>query len=127
MRVLVVEDSDTMANLITTICKKVGVEAYSVADGGKAVEVYNKIRPQLVISDLMLPGLTGPELMRKILITNPGQKVIYISGFSEMPRFREWLSREQQRGKDAVFIQKPFELAAFQRTIRSMLDLPSVD
>lgn len=63
---LVVEDEPAIADAVVSRLRAEGFEARSVADGAQAVEVCRRMRPDLVILDLMLPGLDGLEVCRRI-------------------------------------------------------------
>jgi len=64
--VLVVEDEGAIADAVVSRLRAEGFEARSVADGTLAVEWCRRLRPDLVVLDLMLPGLDGLEVCRQI-------------------------------------------------------------
>ncbi|MDQ3353794.1 MAG: response regulator, partial [Actinomycetota bacterium] len=64
--VLVVEDEPAIADAVVSRLRAEGFEAQSVADGALAVEWCRRLRPDLVVLDLMLPGLDGLEVCRRI-------------------------------------------------------------
>ena len=65
-KVLIVEDESNIAELINLYLKKEGYETMIAEDGGKALELYRLFRPDLVLLDLMLPGLTGEEFIAEM-------------------------------------------------------------
>ncbi|MFF0740375.1 response regulator transcription factor [Streptomyces sp. NPDC004111] len=65
-RVLVVEDDPTVAEVVTGYLVRAGYEVRHVADGLAALEAVAAMRPQLVVLDLMLPGLDGLEVCRRL-------------------------------------------------------------
>ncbi|MGH9276869.1 MAG: response regulator [Acidimicrobiales bacterium] len=65
-RVLVVEDEPAIAEAVVTRLRSEGFEAQSVGDGAEAVELCRRLKPDLVVLDLMLPGLDGLEVCRRI-------------------------------------------------------------
>lgn len=121
-RVLIVDDSDAMVNVLTEACQDMGIEAYGVTNGEKAFELYNKLKPTVVVSDLCMPGLTGTEMMSEIRRINPSQRVVYISGYSENPEFREWLAQESQQPSLCTVMKKPFPLDSFKNVLEKMLN-----
>ena len=69
-KVLVVEDDNNIAELLRLYLQKDGFEVSHAADGGKAVEMAKEIQPDLVLLDIMMPGMDGLEMCRKIRETN---------------------------------------------------------
>ncbi|MEN6422581.1 MAG: response regulator, partial [Smithella sp.] len=88
--------------------------------GEEAVEIYrgNPVGIDLVIMDMIMPGLGGGAAIDAIRAENPAARIILSSGYS--------LSGEAQnilnRGGIISFIQKPFELADLSQQIRDILD-----
>jgi DNA-binding response OmpR family regulator len=64
--VVVVEDEQAIADAVVTRLRSEGFDARSVADGAVAVELCRQLKPDLVVLDLMLPGLDGLEVCRRI-------------------------------------------------------------
>ncbi|MCK5145310.1 PAS domain S-box protein [bacterium] len=120
MRVLIVDDSDTMVGMLSRMCEDFGAEVYGVTDGEKALDVYQRIKPDLIVTDMLMPGLTGPELMSQIREFNSEQKVIYITGYSENPEFKAWLLKEIRNTDFAALLRKPFELEEFHQLLHKM-------
>jgi two-component system response regulator RegX3 len=65
-RVLVVDDDAALAEMLGIVLRGEGFEPTFVSDGDKAVEVFRESRPDLVLLDLMLPGLPGTEVCRQL-------------------------------------------------------------
>jgi DNA-binding response OmpR family regulator len=64
-RVLIVEDDPTMAEVLLAYLRKAGNRSDCAADGSQAAQFWPRISPDVVILDLMLPGLSGLELLRR--------------------------------------------------------------
>ncbi len=120
-RVLIVDDSDETVDIIRRICHQIGMETYGTTNGGKALELYRKLNPALVISDLCMPGLTGSEMMEQIRNINPDQRVVYISGYSENPEFQKWLKKEMRNPSLSCLVRKPFQVEKFRDVIKRMV------
>jgi len=120
-RVLVVDDSKMMVDILIKVCQQMGIEAYGTNDGTEALHLYSKIKPHIVVSDLCLPGLTGPELVSTIRKSNPSQRVIYISGYTENLEFKEWLAQESKRPSLTEVMRKPFPMDNFEKVIEKMI------
>ena len=65
-RVLVVDDDQALAEMLGIVLQKEGLEVSHVADGAQAVEAFREVRPDLVLLDVMLPGMDGIEICRRI-------------------------------------------------------------
>lgn len=120
-RVLVVDDEESIVNILVHVCQDLGMEAYGATDGHRALELYAKHAPHIVVTDLCMPGLTGSEMMGEIRKINPGQKVIYISGYADNPDFRSWLQKELENNGYCAILKKPFQLDNFRKIVDDML------
>ncbi|HET6986022.1 MAG TPA: response regulator transcription factor [Kribbella sp.] len=78
-RVLVVDDDPTVSNVVSAYLTKAGYDARVVADGGAAVEVWQQWKPSVVVLDVMLPGLSGLEVLRRMRAADEGAAVIMLS------------------------------------------------
>ena len=70
-RIVVIEDEDPIANAVAVRLRGEGYEVATAADGLSGVELVNKVRPDLVILDVMLPGIDGLEVCRLIQSDRP--------------------------------------------------------
>ncbi|MCJ7812942.1 PAS domain S-box protein [bacterium] len=120
-KVLIVDDSSTMVDILTQVCQDMGIEAYGTTNGKKAFELYRRLNPCVIVSDLCMPGMTGSELMLKIRKIHSTQRVIYISGYSENPEFREWLTVEMQHPSLCALMRKPFPIDDFKKVLHKMV------
>ena len=74
----------------------------------------------LVITDVVMPGLSGPELIQKLLAARPGVKVLYLSGYAP-----EAFSVPLATDAHKAFLQKPFTLQTLSRKVREVLGPPT--
>jgi len=123
LRVLIIDDAPSMVDLISRICDDIGAESYGLNNSNEALAVYKKISPHIIISDLLMPGLTGPELMMQIRQINPDQKVVYITGYSENPEFIKFIDQECGQPELSVLVRKPFDIAEFKDVLQHMAGL----
>ncbi len=65
-RVLVVDDDLALSEMLSIVLRQEGLEVSHVADGSAALGVFREVRPDLVLLDVMLPGLDGMEICRRI-------------------------------------------------------------
>ena len=71
-------------------------------------------RPDLVILDYIMPGLSGAEVAAHILATKPDQPILFVSGYNETDAIRKV-------APDAIILAKPFRAAALENAVREAL------
>ena len=80
MKVLVVDDNKDLADFIQSVLEGEGMEVMSANDGIDGYADYLSFKPDLVITDIQMPGGTGFEMMRHIRTHKPMIKTVYMSG-----------------------------------------------
>lgn len=79
-RVLVVDDEPLIADTLAAILNEHGFEAVGVYGGAEAIEAARKLRPEILLSDVLMPKMSGIELAIKIRAQFPGISVFLFSG-----------------------------------------------
>jgi two-component system cell cycle sensor histidine kinase/response regulator CckA len=116
--ILVVEDEDAIRHVATRVLSRQGYTVLDAASGPEAVQKASAhpSRIHLLMTDMVMPGMTGPELAQQLLKTQQGLKVLFTSGYSKD-------AVAQQFGMtDGHFISKPYGLAELAREVRRVLD-----
>jgi CheY-like chemotaxis protein len=118
--ILVVEDEEEVRKLVTRSLKKQG---YKVLEASQGKEVFSLCEEQggpihLMVTDVVMPEMTGVELAKHIKQVYPEMKVLYMSGYNSD---RVAIDCENL-GKGIEFIQKPFTAYSLARKIREVLD-----
>ncbi len=115
--VLVVEDDETFADCIQGILRMHGYQVQSAGDGQEALENFrDKIRNiNLLVTDIVLPKMSGRELARQFLEINPAMKVIFMTGYDDELDGHYF-------GSDSVILEKPFSLKSILSKVRDTLD-----
>jgi CheY-like chemotaxis protein len=105
MKVLIVDDNQEILFLTRMILEEEGFEVRSARDGEEGFRVFLGFNPDLIITDIEMPGANGIELMKQIRQLNPFTRNIYISG--DLQSYRSLL--EEEKGKYPVIVlEKPF-------------------
>jgi CheY-like chemotaxis protein len=104
-KILVVDDNQELTAILEIILEGAGYEVRSANDGCDGFRTYMRFKPDLVLTDLHMPGKSGIELMKVIRNENPQVRTIYMSG--ELSRFRSSLEEERKKYRVSV-LQKPF-------------------
>lgn len=82
-RVLVVDDDPTVADVVLAYLRSSGIDAAHAADGLAALESARRVPPDLVVLDLMLPGLDGLEVCRRLRAERPDLPVVMLTARGE--------------------------------------------
>jgi len=115
--VLVVEDDQTVRNMITQMVRYFGYSVAAVASGEEAVYYLRHNQAHLVMLDMqMSPGINGRETYEKILAIRPGQRAILVSGYSDSAE----IDRAMELGV-SQFVEKPFTLQELGVAIKTAL------
>jgi DNA-binding response OmpR family regulator len=109
-RVMVVDDESTIADTLTEIFMRSGYAAVAAYDGEGALELALLNPPELLISDVMLPGMSGIELALSIRRIYPDCKVLLFSGQAATS---ELLSSAARAGHRFEMLRKPVHPATF--------------
>lgn len=83
--ILCVDDEETPRTLRKLVLQKQGYQVIPAASGAEALEVLNRANVNLVLTDQMMPGMTGSQLTKSVKTIWPGMPVILISGVNEIP------------------------------------------
>jgi len=114
--ILVVDDDDPVRVMLARLLRTHGHDVRQAANAAEARTILDDGRPDLVISDIVMPGESGIELRRGILDRWPGLPVILISGYSA-----EGPAEFAARTPDTIFVQKPFAPDQFLALIEQTL------
>ncbi len=118
-RVLLVEDEEGARSGLTEMLTMLGYEPVAACDGGEAEALPVQPPFDVLLTDLMLPGVHGEEVARRLRLKWPDLRVILMSGYAEDEAMRHGLSAEGTH-----FLQKPFNLEALARELRVALEAP---
>jgi len=114
---LVVDDDVSILRILKQLLQEKGYQVFTAGDGGKALNVIDDNEFDLIITDLMMPGVDGLEVLRKAKERSTRTQVIMITGFATLDSAIDAL-------KFGAFdyIRKPFKLAELDVTIRNAID-----
>ncbi|HXE58474.1 MAG TPA: ATP-binding protein, partial [Gemmatimonadales bacterium] len=117
--VLLVEDEASVRLLAARLLRRAGYTVLEAADGAEALElVLSDPGPiDLVLTDVVMPRLGGPDLVDRLLAERPGLKVLFMSGYSERELRTDAIPASKVR-----LLLKPFTPDALVATVRGVLD-----
>lgn len=119
-RILVVDDQESMRQMLSDLLEVMGHVAFAVEGGESALNNLRTQSADLVITDLNMPVMNGMELMKQIKSEFPGIPVIIITGYGSFHTERQVLSN----GADG-YIPKPCTIHRVQQTVNQALGVVS--
>jgi two-component system cell cycle sensor histidine kinase/response regulator CckA len=118
-RVLLVEDEESVRRFAFTALKSKGYDVLQAGDGVEAIEVMqahdNKV--DIVVSDVIMPEMDGPTLMKELRKSDPKLKFIFVSGYPD-DAFKHNLDPEA----DFTFLPKPYNLAQLVAKVKEQIE-----
>ncbi len=118
-RVLVVDDDVSITSILQQILEDEGFEVNTAADGHEGYLAYLTHLPDVILTDIHMPGENGLELIKRICRHNPKVRAIYMSG--------DWITfqsamEEEEKKLHARFLRKPFSLTELMRVLSECLE-----
>lgn len=118
IKVLVVEDEREILLLLEQILGEEGFQVFTATDGQRGLEIFLEERPQLVVSDAMLPKLHGFELCRRIKEESPyATKVMILTAVYKKYKYK---GKVQEEFNVDEYLDKPFQITEFTDAISRM-------
>lgn len=119
-RIVVAEDDESVRSLIVRTLKSAGYRVLEACDGEEAAE-YCEVSPpgsiDLLLTDVVMPRLNGPDLAERVARTHPNVKVLYVSGYTD-----DMIVDHGVVEKGIVLLQKPFSPEILAQKVRDVLD-----
>ncbi len=104
---LVVEDEQDLRSLVANVLTEYGYKVVTAANGTKAIALIAKMDnpPDLLLTDVVMPGMSGPMLADQLLAKFSGARVLFMSGYDERQVVQRYVVE-----KGFALITKPFQL-----------------
>ena len=121
--ILFVEDEHAVRMLGRDLLLRHGYRVLEAENAEQAIGLADRFAEpiDLLLTDVVMPGRSGPELFRYLAQQRDGLKVMYLSGYSD-----DAMVRRGQLGPGAAFMQKPFTAKGLMKKLRDVLDRPSL-
>lgn len=116
--ILVAEDERATLEELAEILSEEGYEVIPARDGRKALEAFQRMQTDFVLTDVRMPGMDGIELLRKVKKINEKTKVIIVTGYGT-----EEMAVSALRAGASNYLKKPLDLGELLRTLDSLLAL----
>jgi PAS domain S-box-containing protein len=120
--ILLVEDDDRVRALVANMLKKHGYAVLLASQGDQALEISARHQGHihLLLTDVLMPGISGRLLSERLTVARPETRVLYMSGYSD-----DAVLRLGVKSASAHFIQKPFSIDALAHKVRETLSSAS--
>jgi len=115
--VLVVDDEEAVLRFVDRVLRDAGYKTAMANSGAEAIEVAKKLGPLgALVTDVMMPGMTGDELARVLRQTEPTLKVLYLTGYSDR-LFKE----KTMLWADEAFLDKPCTVKGLREAVSLLI------
>jgi two-component system, cell cycle sensor histidine kinase and response regulator CckA len=113
-----VEDEESVRELVRVTLASRGYNVLEAENGESGLRIAEGFKKHIdiLITDVMMPGIGGRELARKLLLLRPGISVLYLSGYTE-----DSVITHGAIGPSTAFLQKPFTLQNLAKKVREVL------
>ena len=116
LRILLVEDEPSVRELLRSVLTRGGYHVDTGCTGDEGLALCESLEPpDLLITDLIMPGATGPVIAERLRLRAPKVKVLLMSGYTEHPL----LDAAHAAGEPCLV--KPFEISHFSETVQQLL------
>ena len=122
--ILLVEDEEIVRKLIRDTLRRSGYTVVEAEDGVDAMRICERRSEpvDIVVTDVVMPNMTGPELIERLASAQPQLKVLYVSGYTDGR-----VTPQGELGADTDLLMKPFTPNHLARKVRELLDTPGDD
>ena len=118
-RILLIDDDEMTLMMLRTILSDAGYAVTATADGPRGIDLYKELRPELVLLDVGLPGMSGMQVLRELRTFDREANVIVISGYTSKASVNEATKYGARQ-----FIEKPVDGKKLIETVRQFLMNP---
>jgi two-component system cell cycle sensor histidine kinase/response regulator CckA len=127
MNILIVDDEDGVIQFVGRVLREGGYAVSTATSGPQAIEVASTLDPlDLLVTDVMMPQMTGDELARRLRMLRPSLKVLYLTGYSDH-LFKEKVTLWQ----DEAYLDKQSSIKGLLEAVSLLLfghlDAPPVE
>ena len=120
-RILVVDDEEVIRRLLTEVLAEEGYWVTTVSDGQQAIDLLERERFNLIITDMVMPGVSGIEVLRAAQRIDPQCPVVVLTGYPSVDSVRRLV-----RLGASDYIAKPFNVDVLRVTVAKLLEMRRV-
>src|SRR6185437_2451033 len=112
--VLVVDDDPDVRGFMASTLEDQGYRVRQACDGREGLAQLEHEKPDLVIVDFIMPGMSGADVAKQIRVRHPDQPILFVSGYSETDAVKSTTP-------DALLLTKPFRADALHKAVRGAI------
>ena len=117
LSVLVVDDEELVRKFVERVLREAGYQTATASNGPEAIEVAAKLEAfDILVTDVMMPQMTGDELARRVRVSTPSVKVLYLTGFSD-----HLFNEKVTLWADEAFLEKPCSVTGLLQAVSLLL------
>lgn len=120
-QILVVDDEPGILKIVSAVLADHGYETHQAESGKEALDIYRKHHANIagIVTDIMMPGMSGVDLYHEILKINPGARVLFVTGYD-----RDLLGNLPPNSNNSNYavLKKPFRLPQLKETLDSLIN-----
>jgi DNA-binding NtrC family response regulator len=117
--ILVIDDEPDVLRLVEAILNEQGYHVVTAKGSDNAIRTFERMakKPDLVLTDVVMPGMSGPMLIDHLLLTSPNLRVLFMSGYDDRQVVQKYVVE-----KGFALIPKPFTLQKLAAIVKDVLD-----
>lgn len=120
--VLIVDDDTKVCRTLSRMLERIGCSTRYATDGAEGLELVAREAPDLILLDLKMPDMNGPQFLEKLRQTHPDLPVVIVTGYPDS----ELMAQAAQYGP-LMLLAKPVEPTQIERTIRLVLGEKAIE
>lgn len=121
-KILIVDDEQPTLDMCGLLLRALGYEVLTAENGSKGIDLFREKRPDIVLTDIKMPGKDGFEVIEQIMAINPHARVIVMTGHGD----RDLAGKAMELGA-TDFVHKPMSREALERALQRAETNPEGD
>jgi signal transduction histidine kinase/ActR/RegA family two-component response regulator len=119
--VLLIEDNDELRGATRGLLEVLGYQVFAAANGAEALDLFDRLggRVDLVVCDVVMPGMSGPEVVERLRARKPDLRALFMSGYTDNVVVRHGILEGELE-----FLEKPFSAERLAAKVREVLASP---
>lgn len=116
--VLLIEDNDELRGATRSLLEVLGYQVFAAANGAEALDLFDRLngRVELVVCDVVMPGMSGPEVVERLRARKPDLRSLFMSGYTDNVVVRHGILEGELE-----FLEKPFSAERLASKVREVL------